>query len=93
MLFAGDPLSFIARHHFPAAMHRPDGLLMASHAPKRRLSMPFFLYCDADAVLEVAKSKVGLQIPQIGKVQVKRWYQSADAADRKLILDALTERG
>jgi hypothetical protein len=61
VLFGGDPLSFVSRHHFPALMHQPDGPLMASHAPSRRLSMPFFLYCDDDAVLDAGLARGSLR--------------------------------
>jgi len=52
ILFAGDALAFCTCHLLPALMHRPDGVEMARFAPARRLSLPFFLYPDADAILD-----------------------------------------
>ena len=42
ILFCGDPLAYISRHHFPACMHRPCAETMASHAPhvRRRRESP-----------------------------------------------------
>ena len=61
VLFAGDPLAFVSRHHLPACMHRPDGALMAAGAPDTRVSTPFFLYPDAEATLDSGATRPGLR--------------------------------
>ena len=61
ILFCGDPLSFVSRHHFPACMHRPDAMEMVRQAPKARLSFPFFLYPDADATLDSTRTRAALR--------------------------------
>ena len=52
VLFAGDALSYISSHVLPACMHRPDSLEMIRQAPSTRLSNPFFLYPDEEALLD-----------------------------------------
>ena len=59
VLFCGDPIAFVSRHHFPACMHRPDALEMARQAPKTRYSTPFFLYADDEAILDQAALEPG----------------------------------
>ena len=60
VLFCGDPIAFITRHYFPACMHRPDGLEMARQAPRTRISTPFFLYPDNEAVLDATACRADL---------------------------------
>ena len=62
MLFCGDPLAFISRHHIPACMHRPDGLEMAMQAPEKRLSTPFFLYADEEGVFDSGLCRADLEV-------------------------------
>ena len=57
LLFCGDPIAFVSAHHFPACMHRPDALEMARQMPSTRLSTPFFLYADEEAVLDQAAAR------------------------------------
>ena len=56
MLFGGDVLAFLSSHYIPACMHRPDGREMARQAPATRLSTPFFLYADRDALFDSEQS-------------------------------------
>lgn len=61
ILFGGDPLAFISRHYFPALMHQPAGLEMVSGAPATRLSTPFFLYPDEEAILDSRRTSDSLR--------------------------------
>lgn len=60
VLFCGDPIAYISRHHFPACMHRPDAIEMAKQAPRTRLSTPFFLYADDEATFDQELLRPGL---------------------------------
>lgn len=54
IVFAGDALSFVSRHHLPALMHHADASRMLGRLPQTRLSLPFFLYPDAESVLDAS---------------------------------------
>jgi hypothetical protein len=58
VLFGGDPLAFVSRHYFHAAMHRPDALEMARQAPATRITTPYFLYCDEEATLDASLCRI-----------------------------------